>query len=182
MTRHRQAWLFVIALLALVASAVGCGGPDEGPRVASIGSTSVASGATPAADRAELVRQYTDCLRQQGVTMLDGTTEEGMPQIDKIRTPVEKAEAAFEKCRAYLPTGEAPPRPLPADIEARQRHAACVRSHGVAEYPDPDPQTGEPAVTDQLARRLKNHPRLQSALEACQGILPSPTSTGVVGG
>jgi len=182
MTRHRRAELFVIPLLALAACAAGCGGRDEGPPVASIGSKAATSGAAPAADRAELVRQYADCMRQRGVTMLEDTTEEGMPQVDKRRTPVQKVEAALEKCKAFLPAGDATPRPLPADIEVRRRHAACVRSHGVAEYPDPDPQTGEPAIGDELARRLKNDARLQPALEACQGILPSPSSTGVVGG
>jgi hypothetical protein len=37
-------------------------------------------------------------------------------------------------------------------------------------------------MSDELSRRVKDDPELQPALEACRANLPSPTSTGKVGG
>lgn len=174
--------LSAISLLAFALGAAGCASSAGEPAVSSIGSPPAGGTTAPAADRAELIRRYADCMRQQGVLLLDTATEEGLPQIDKRRTPVEKVEAALRKCRAYLPTSDAAPPISPADLAARQRHAACVRAHGVPDYPDPDSQTGEPKMSDELAGRLKNDPKLPTALEECRGLLPAPTSTGHVGG
>jgi hypothetical protein len=169
-------------LLVSVLFLAGCGAADDAPPVASVGGPAGTGTASPAADRDRLVQQYGDCMRRNGVILLEVRTEEGLPQIDKRRTPAERVGIALERCRAYLPTADAPPALSPADLEARRRHSECVRAKGVPDYPDPDPRTGEPAMSDELSRRVKDDPELQPALEACRANLPSPTSTGKVGG
>ena len=173
-----------LPLLGLALLLAGCGAAKEDPPVASVAGAGTSEGdsASPAADRTQALQQYGECLRRNGVVLLDVQTEEGIPQVDKRRTPADRVGTALERCRTYVPNADAPVALSPADLEARRQHAGCVRSKGVPDYPDPDPHTGEPAMTDEVARRIKDDPNLQSALEACRVLLPSPTATGKVGG
>jgi hypothetical protein len=47
-----------------------------------------------------------------------------------------------------------------------------MRDHGVRYYPDPDPETGQPRLSEADARRLKADPQRQAAEEACLPLLP----------
>ncbi|HEV2779613.1 MAG TPA: hypothetical protein VGX25_09450 [Actinophytocola sp.] len=165
-----------IAVLA-TAGLAGCstGNGDEG--VVSAGGTTTS---TQAADREMRIKQYRDCLTQHGIPLLDQPTEEGLPQIDKNRVPADRVSVALQECRESLPTGGDVDKPAQEDIEARQRYAACIREHGVPAYPDPDPQSGEQRMSDELSRQLKNDPKLPAAEQACQSVLPS--GKGTVGG
>ena len=167
----------VILTAAMLA---GCASDNGDEGVVSAGGTATSG---PAADREQKLEQYRDCLERHGIPLLDYPTGEGLPQIDKGRTSTEKLSAAFEECRAYLPTGGDIVRLPQTDIEAWRRYAACIRENGVADYPDPDPRGGEQRVGEELGRRLKDDPKLPAALEACRSALPSgPDGKGTVGG
>ncbi|MFG2818082.1 hypothetical protein ACGFX4_01525 [Kitasatospora sp. NPDC048365] len=166
-----------VAALALLA-ALGlsaCGSTAEPPKVASAGGAS----ATATADSAEQARKLTDCLRGEGVVLTHGT--DGQPVIDKEKNPVDRIARATEKCRQYQPAAAAPSKLSAQDLEARRRYSACMREHGLAYYPDPDPATGEPALTDELAARLKTDPARASAAEACRSVQPYALESGVPG-
>ncbi len=154
-------------VLAAVAFLAGCADGDGTPRV-----VSVSTGSPPAiqasADRGAQLRRYRDCLLGNGVTLLDQLNVEGMPQIDKERTNIDVLATGQERCRPYLPAAVDAPRPDQAMVQARRRLAECLRGHGVPEYPDPDPVTGDLRIGDQLAARLKDDPSLASALRTCQ--------------
>ncbi|CUU55504.1 hypothetical protein Ga0074812_105155 [Parafrankia irregularis] len=183
MSRRRRALLgpaLVIGLAALVLPA-GCGGDSESPQVAS-----VANGATtaPAAgtDRDSQIRRYRDCLVTNGVTLLDQPTEEGMPQIDKVRTNLGVVDAASQKCRSLLQAVFDAERPDQDAIENQRKLAECIRGRGVPDYPDPDPVTGESRVSDQFAARIKDDPNVASAVLACQQQVNPSSTGGTVGG
>jgi hypothetical protein len=171
--------LGVAALLAL-ALLPGCGTGDKTPHVASVaaGSPSAPAGT----DRGSQIQHYSDCLRGNGVTLLDQPTDEGMPQIDKERTNIGVVNTAEEKCRQYLPSAVNTAGPDPQAIEAQRRLAECLRAHGVPDYPDPDPATGDARVSDELAGRLKTDPTLASALRSCQQQVPPAAGGGKIGG
>jgi len=167
---------FAVAALGLTACSQGAD-----PEVA----TARAIKATLAAvgtDRARQAQQYIDCMRSRGVVMLDELTSEGMPQVDKARSPFQKVAAGMDACKESIPSAADAPRPAAADVERMRRYAACLRSQGLSDYPDPDPQTGEPALSEELALRLKQDPRLPVAERACASMLPVPSRTGTVGG
>ncbi|CCH32712.1 hypothetical protein ABZ816_30475 [Actinosynnema sp. NPDC047251] len=158
----------------------GCAASPEAPSVVSVGSGS-ASAAAGSGNAAQVVA-YRDCLVANGAVLVDHPTEEGLPQIDKERTPVDVASTAAERCRAFVPSGGEVAKPDPKLIEARQRYAACLRQNGIPDYPDPDPQTGDPRIGDDLAGRLKEDPKLPAAEAACHDILTGAGDKGTVGG
>ncbi|MFJ8080759.1 hypothetical protein ACIQ6Y_08985 [Streptomyces sp. NPDC096205] len=165
---RRTGLLAAVPLLVLALGLTGCGGSDDTPSVATAQTSPGAGGSR--ADDEEQAQKYARCLRDQGVVMKE--TAEGAPEIDKEKTSVEKIMSATEKCRALQPAASAPPR-LPAeDIEKRGRYAACLREHGLPDYPDPDPRTGETELDEDLARRIKTDPEARKALEACRNLLP----------
>jgi len=175
-------WIGGLAVLALACAGCGAGAGDPGTP----GSSVVAVGTAPppsAADRQTRIGQYRDCLQHNGVVLLDEATSEGMPQIDKGRTPQDKVAAAMDQCRQLLPAGDDAPKPAPGDIEVRQRYAQCIRDHGIPAYPDPDPVTGTEQLSDELSARLKTDPKMADALQACQSILAAGSNgKGQVGG
>ncbi len=110
----------------------------------------------------------------------DGTTA---TRPDKSRNDPAAVNAAATACQDRRPaeadvTAEGP---TAADIEAYRRYARCVREHGVPEFPDPDPATGDFAMDDDLGRRVKENPAMRTATEACRSLLPG-SGDGVVGG
>ncbi|MET0132892.1 MAG: hypothetical protein ABW215_04785 [Kibdelosporangium sp.] len=182
MNRQSARFTSALALTALTLTGVvigGCSSPEQQPEVVSVGGASSQAATTAAPDNQQRIKQYRECLQAQGVVLLDYPTAEGLPQIDKNRTVADKLPAAMAACREFVPSGGDAQRPAQSDIEARQRYAACVREHGIAEYPDPDPQTGDPRISDELGARLKNDPRTRAAMDACDGIL---VGAGTVGG
>lgn len=180
MGRHLAVGGVAVSVLLAGLLVAGCGSGEDQPQVAAIGAGR--SSGKPDEDRGRQAERYRDCLLQHRVTLLDHPTAEGMPQIDKVRTPVEVASFAYERCRPLLPTAGEVVKVAPEEIEARRRLAACVREQGVPEYPDPDPVTGVSPVSDELAVRLKGDPRLAAAVQACRRQAGVDTRPGVVGG
>jgi hypothetical protein len=176
MIKRRTAFL-AVGVLAIGIAVGGCGQDGEGPGVATAARAPAAGSAAGVADADEAAQRYGDCLRDAGVTMIEEV--EGPPRVDKERTPITTLTAAAEKCRQLAPVTDAPAKLSAQDLEKRRRQAACLREHGVPEYPDPDPDTGEPAMTDTLAQQLKTNPRFSAAMEACRGSSPASDSEAV---
>ncbi len=111
----------------------------------------------------------------------DGSTQS---RPDKNRNALSAITAATDACKALLPTdtGVAPTAPSAADIEARRQYAACIRSKGVPDFPDPDPQTGDFVMDGDLGQKIKENPATAGAMQACQDKLPGSTGGGVIGG
>ncbi len=61
-------------------------------------------------------------------------------------------------------------------LQAAFRFSACMRDHGVTNFPDPQPinHNGEHGVRIEDVGP-KGSPRFAAATRACQGILPAPT-------
>jgi len=177
--RTFQRGISVLAVAAGISVLVACSGQNDSPDVVSVGGSSSSS----EMDRERQLGEYRDCLTENGVTLLEEPTGEGLPQVDKARTPVDTVSSATEACRAQLPSGGEVEQPDPDEIEARQRYAECIRENGVPAYPDPDPRTGDPGISEELDRQLKDDPTLAEATRVCQAELGGgPADTGVFGG
>jgi hypothetical protein len=97
-----------------------------------------------------------------GVLIVDGVTFQGPA-----------AKAAEKACQSYLPGGAGPP----PSVSAAQKQgalamAACMRKHGVPNFPDPQfPAGGGIAIG--IPPGVNQHsPAFQQAASACHARLP----------
>lgn len=166
-----------VGVLAVAVAVGGCGQSGDSAKVATAARAPSTGSTAPAADATEAAQRYADCLRGAGVVMVEGA--EGAATVDKQRTPIATLSAAAEKCRQLAPVTDTPAKLSARDLETRRSYAVCLRGRGVPEYPDPDPDTGEPPMTDSLAQQLKANPRFAAAAEACRGSVPGSDTEAV---
>ena len=186
MLRSRQARsaACVLTLGALASLAAGCAG-SASPSVASLGtaakpstSSSSSGGAGPTLKIAGAAA-FSSCMRSHGVPNFPDPSSSGALSIGPgsgIDPNSSTFRAAQQACQKVLPNGG---RPSPQQLAKMQQHllafSACMRSHGVPDFPDPT-FTGGGA---QLKLRASSgsdldpqSPRFQAAQTACQGNLP----------
>jgi hypothetical protein len=181
----------IIPLLAVGALVVaGCGSnKPSGSAVAHIGSTTTAA-TTPAdtggllgggltAHYQQLVR-FTECMRSHGepnIDAVDNGTGVGLRLTNHVDPNSPQFKAATRACAAYAPPGIASggnPTKLRQELDA---FAACMRSHGVPNYPDPkitaSGSGGHNKVSVQIGGPGINmkSPQAQRATQACRSTL-----------
>ena len=210
---HSRPALAVSLALALAVAGVaaGCGGNSPSQSVASLGSsgTTTASGAdgagsgggsapstsSHAGDGFGLVMKtqngakFSACMRSHGVPNFPDPSPQGEIQIGPgsgVDPRSAKFQSAQSACRSVLPNGG---RPSPQQVEKMQHQAlafsACMRSHGVPDFPDPSFSGG--GVTMKLkggkgSDLNPQSPAFRAAQTACQGKLPGKIAAGVGGG
>ena len=64
-----------------------------------------------------------------------------------------------------------------ADLGKLQQYAKCMRSHGISDFPDPQPNPGGQGASFQInagpgSDLNRNDPRYQAADQACRSLLP----------
>jgi hypothetical protein len=166
--------------LALFATACGSA---SAPRVASIGTTTtppkvaVASGSGPltpgaAANDAE---KFAACMRSHGVPNFPAPNI-GAGHISIAVNPGLANSPHFKSAQAAC-QHLIPGKPGPAQISAQDqadylKAAACMRSHGIAGFPDPVfPGPGDVAV--RLPTGMDdNSPRFEAARAICEKLIP----------
>jgi hypothetical protein len=189
----RVAGVVVLGAIALVAA--GCGG-SESPSVASIGTTT-SNGASSSASGSPGFPssggplgssmsmevgtgaagvEYTACMRSHGLPNYPDPDAQGVITIT-ISTSLNPSSPLFQKaeadCQHLIPAGKAP---SPAKQQQhRQRalaFAACMRSHGVPNYPDPTFGPGG-MVSQKIDRRSvdPSSPIFHAAQKTCQSSL-----------
>jgi hypothetical protein len=169
MTRFQwyRAGLAVVATLGAVAA---CGGHPAAP-------TAAASAAAPSDEQILATgRQYAQCLRDHGIT---GVTE---PRVENGRlqgagVPADypdaaRLDAAFQACQPImdrLPAGAigSGNRVSAGDLERLGRWAACIRQHGVPQWPDPDGEGLFPVRGTETERVMRSD-QFRAAERACQ--------------
>ncbi|MFD0741401.1 hypothetical protein ACFQ1L_05245 [Phytohabitans flavus] len=164
--------LIAVPLLLLAGLTAACGGSDaEGPDVATVGNGAAASASAdpsaPAADDAERKNQFNQCMRDEGIDVVENGPNGGM----EFRDNKEKVRQATQKCRQYLPNGGEPPRLSPADIEQMRVYAQCMRENGLPAFPDPDPETGQ-FSGDSLREAGVKKDKVAEVGEKCRDKLP----------
>ena len=183
------------ALLTAAVLIGGCGGggPARGG-VASLGSrssgthtptSSPAGGAGHEASASSQAVAYTACVREHGVPDFPEpqVSEHGSSTSIKMAVPASvgqnpKFKSAQRACRKLLPGGEAGhTAPLtPAQQQQYLKAAACIRSHGVPNFPDPTFSGGGVHID---AKNLdERSPAFKAAVHDCESLIPG----GVHGG
>jgi hypothetical protein len=140
----------LLALIAALALLGGCAGDkDSGDGVATAGNgTASASAGSNDGDVAAQTAKFAECMRENGVDMPDpevdgdGRVKFGAPASGAQPADREKAQAAHEKCKQYLPNGGEPPKLSDEDLEKMRKFSQCMRENGYPNFPDPQPEGG----------------------------------------
>lgn len=172
-----------VAVAACSLLAAGCGGggsPNAG--VASVGTTTAAAPAAAAATGGSSsgggLVEYATCMRSHGVSSFpdpasfgsSGATKAAKRRIAQdsaSKAPSATLRAALRTCARYAPPSTSPPHVSPQEIQKLLAVSRCMRAHGIPNFPDPNPITGELTAPAGISR---NSPRVLAALRACSSI------------
>jgi hypothetical protein len=176
--------LLAAALVGLGVLATACGGAPT-PGVASLGNTSTTgpstaqSGSSASVENALLA--YTHCMRTHGVPNMPEPTIDasGMHLSATIgsgfdpNTP--QFAAANKQCMHLVPRrGGVPPASTitPADQADYLKATACMRSHGIPNFPDP--VFSNNTVTFSTSTSIDtNSAQYKNAFATCQKLIPA---------
>jgi hypothetical protein len=191
----------ILAAGALALLAAGCGGGGASPGVANLAASSTTSlttttqpdggsgakafgppgGATGGfrlamnTGNAADGEKFSMCMRKHGVPNYPDPNSQGVITIDSgmgIDPNSPAFRSAQATCSKLLPNGG---KPTPAQIAQHQQQllafSACMRSHGVKDFPDPS--NGGLRISVHPGSDLDpNNPTFQKAQQACQKYLP----------
>lgn len=196
-TRRRRRGLVALALAALLGLSVlaaGCGSGAPQPSVASLGQPTTTTGATTPPSAAtsgsktspiNTAVAFIDCMRSHG--------EPNMPQPEVTKNGSHthitinvnagpgldpnspQFIAATKACAHLLPNkGVATHAPTitPADEADYLKGAACMRSHGVPNFPDPSFHDNTVSFRSSAVINT-NSTTYQHAVTACQKLIPA---------
>ncbi|MGH2903838.1 MAG: hypothetical protein ACRDK7_09690 [Solirubrobacteraceae bacterium] len=193
----RRAPCAAAALLAAGVLVAGCGSGSPKAGVASLGSHASSSHSSTSsaganegheASPASQAVAYTACIHEHGVPSFPEpqVSEHGNSVSIKMAVPAgighnPKFKSAQAACRKLLPggggAGPGSQAPLtPAQQEQYLKAAACIRSHGVPNFPDPTFSGGGVHIEHQKLN--ESSPVFKAAVQACESLIPG----GVHGG
>ncbi len=188
-------WLVASAGIGLALATAACGGGSPNAAVANLattttvlagaaatgnpGSSSTGSGGAGSGNTAPggALVEYARCMRAHGVSSFPEPGSLSAPDaIRNFKGQIVQAvgvlasspvfQAAQRACAEYY--GRPTPAPQPVSPREMQKLLAvsrCMRAHGVPDFPDPDPTTGDMNPPADISR---NSPTVIAALRACQ--------------
>lgn len=115
---------------------------------------------------------YFACIEARGVPMRD--TGSGVPVVDEAAADPAEVKEAEAACADKLAVPDADAE----ELAVAQAFTDCMREHGVEDFPDPDPKTGDHEGLESLD--LKTSPEGVAATKACR--VGKPGTGGKVGG
>lgn len=170
----------VVAAATLLAA---CSAGPTGPQVAALGSStttaSAAGGPSGSNSMASNALQYSQCMRSHGVKNFPDPQISGNSVSIRIApgSGVNKSDPTFQSaqksCQKYLQAGIAGSGKQ-ADPTKISAWAACMRSHGLPNFPDPtiDPSSGAMQLKLSGLGIDPQGSTFQSAMSACQSKNP----------
>ncbi len=184
-----------VALVALSALVAGCGGNSPSGGVASLGShtsktsttSSTAAGSTGSASPESQAVAYSACMRSHGVANFPDPQISNNANEHKIAMRVTPAitgnphfKSAQQACNKLLPgggPGEGSNHQITPSEQAQYlKAAACIRTHGIPNFPDPTFSGGGVHIEHQGLN--ESSPAFKAAVQACESLIPG----GVHGG
>lgn len=178
----RRTLVVLVAALALVGGAGGCGEKKEGDGVASAGK---GKAATQTGDVADAAAKYAACMRENGVDMPDPQVDDGKVmfgggggQVDGAPVDREKVDAAQQKCKQHLPNGGEPPQLSAEDLDKMRKFSQCMRENGFPEFPDPEPNGGIRIEAGPDSNMDPNSEKWKEAHKTCEQFMPARPGPG----
>lgn len=143
MTAFANRWSPLLAAFGIAVLAAACGGGSGSPQVASLGpttTTTTQASANPGPPSYAAALKFANCMHAHGVTSFpDPGPASGGVRIQKVALPDNpQTNAATAACRKFLPKNVLS-RPVitPQDQTDYLKAARCMRTHGIAGFPDP---------------------------------------------
>jgi hypothetical protein len=165
--RHgKQGVLAVVVVgIALLTTACSTGSPD----------TSAASAATSQ----QKALAYAECMRSHGITAFPDPNSQGtFTYTGRLNASSPQYQQANQGCEKLLPDGGHVTSGESQILESQGlRYAACMRSHGIANFPDPMVMSNG-AVSLAAPGIDPNSPKYQTANQACEGDLHVTSGDG----
>jgi hypothetical protein len=164
----RLAGLALAVVVGLLLAATACGGSSS-PDVAQISSTTTAS--TSAGGPEAGPAAYSSCMRAHAVPNFPDPDKQGFVRVTPssgINPKSPTFVAALQACQKLFPN-PAPPSPQEqqTQLHGKLNFSKCIRNHGVADFPDPNPQ-GELTTEMLTAAGIDVHaPAVQAAARTC---------------
>lgn len=160
------------ALFLAACAGAGPGLPtvEPGGATAPTSSNAAAPQGTVSSDPAVAWPAFAACLRAHGLDVPDPQLDQqGQPDFGTIDLKSMITPAIGEACLPIVAAvTSVKPSAKSYTFDSLVAHAACLRSHGLPSYPDPDPN----AASAQMAPGYdKADPTVNAALVACQGVL-----------
>jgi hypothetical protein len=167
-------------LATIIALTTACGGGSTRPGVASTGGTTTTRTRPPSGPHANQSQQLqlAQCMRSHGVPNFPDPSATGGQLQNILRAGINTQSAAYraalQACEQYTPAGSSSPSERAADEQAGLRFSACMRSHGVPDFPDPSTgPTGAPVINLAPEHIDPDSPTVRAADQACSRIIPS---------
>lgn len=194
-TRYRSLGAALLVSAALLLA--GCGGGSSNPGVAHLasgapaGSGTTGGGQSPSPETSAATQQkmiaLSRCMRSHGVPEFPEPSE-GKLLIrggdrnghgPRINPESSRFQAALKACAKFAPNGGKPPSPAQQAKMQEQalKFSACMRSHGVPNFPDPEFHSSAGGVSVRLGSKRggpggidPSSPKFQAAQKACQSM------------
>jgi hypothetical protein len=162
----------VVAVAAFALLAAGCGGGGSAAGVATVASTTTAVTTTSTTQNGLVA--FSACMRSNGVTNFPDPqrfTGGNLKLTIHASAGTPHFQAAMNACNHLLPNGGNGTRETAQQLRTRLADelsfAKCMRSHGVARFPDPTAQ-GELSVEMVQAQGIDVHaPAVLHVVQAC---------------
>lgn len=184
-----KAMRLIAGLAALALLVAGCGGGAKTPTVAHLGSSTSSSSSTASAGSSQSgsaspdsqAVAYSACMREHGVpnfpdpkVSTNGNEVKVAVRVTPGITGNPKFNSAQNACSKLLPgggPGSGSNHPIsPKEQSQYLKAAACIRSHGIPNFPDPTFSGGGVHVSHKGLDL--NSSQARKAEEACQSLIP----------
>lgn len=178
----------VVVVLGTGVLAAGCGGGSSGQAVATLGTTTTTthvstakSGSTTSGGQINTALAFAQCMRTHGEPGFPEPSFQGHSAHITIHPgsgvdPNSPQYAvAYKACKHLLPNNGAPsPGQTITPVQQADyiKAAACMRLHGIHNFPDPTFQNGTVSFRSRTLIDT-NSPQYRSALATCQKLIPA---------
>lgn len=179
----RRATVAASGLVSVLALAAGCSHGAPSPGVATVGSstapvTETASASPPTGSAKADPLGYSKCMRAHGISDFPDPNSQGQVTINvnghgsdlDPSNPANKAAAAA--CKQSARGGKSDQAKQDQLKVAGLKYAQCMRSHGIADFPDPDADGGIQITASPGSDLEPDNPQNQAATKACEQYQP----------
>jgi len=175
--RQRQSRLLRAGVLAAAATviallATACSGSS---------STSSGTGLMSLSSLTDQALAYAKCMRSHGITNFpDPTVQDnahgkgvGFNMPSGVDPHSAQFTSASKLCQQQTGFGHISPAQLQAGMNAMLKYSECMRSHGIANFPDPQENSHQIGFSSTAMAGIdQNSPRFKTANKTCQPLLP----------
>jgi hypothetical protein len=140
---------------------------------------------SPGGSAHSMALAYSECMRSHGIKSFPDPNSQGGISLNAgpgtgIYPNSPQFKAAQQTCRKLMPANKLSPAQQAANEARALRYSECMRSHGIADFPDPNSQGGI-AIRSTPGSDLDPHnPRYQAANSACQHLMPGGGKGGTL--